>query len=229
MEQLHAILAGPGLVFSLIVFVLGMVWRLVRYFLGLDWRLDRLAYKPAMGTGLKAGIHSIIKWLIPFGTRGWRLHPFFTLCFFLFHTGLVLVPPFLAGHNEILRMYLGFGLPSMPQTTSDILTVAAVTAGGFIMLRRLLLPQVRILSTWRDYAVLLLALAPLATGLLNRLYGDSSELWLICHIASAELLLLFAPFTRLSHMVLYFASRWQIGADYGIKRGGRTRGPYFPW
>lgn len=229
MEQLHAFLAGPAFIASLVVSAGGMILRLVLYFRGLDWRLDRVAYKPGLAMGLKGGLYSIFVWLMPFGTRGWRLHPFFTFCSFLFHAGLIVVPLFLLGHNEILRMRLGCSLSSMPQPVSDTLTVAALAAGGFLLLRRLVLPQVRLLSSWQDYGVLILSLSPLVTGFLNRLYGDTSEWWLICHIAAVDLLLLLAPFTRLSHVVLYFATRWQIGADYSIKRGGRNRGPYFPW
>ena len=70
---------------------------------------------------------------------------------------------------------------------------------------------------------------PFVTGFATRLHTELYDFWLLCHIISGELLLILAPFTRLSHMVLYFASRWQLGADYAIKRGGRARGPCFPW
>jgi len=44
--------------------------------------------------------------------------------------------------------------------------------------------------------------------------------WLLLHILSGEILLLMIPFTRLAHIFLFFASRAQLGMDYGIKRGG---------
>ena len=46
---------------------------------------------------------------------------------------------------------------------------------------------------------------------------------------SGELFLILAPFTKLSHIVLYFMSRAQLGMDFAIKRGGGTRGGAFPW
>lgn len=70
---------------------------------------------------------------------------------------------------------------------------------------------------------------PFITGLIARMHTDSYDFWMILHIITGELMLLLAPFTKLSHIVLYFASRWQIGADYSIKRGGHRRGPCFPW
>ncbi len=34
------------------------------------------------------------------------------------------------------------------------------------------------------------------------------------------MMLIAIPFTKLSHLVLFFCSRVQLGMDYGIKRGG---------
>ncbi len=228
MAQVYSFLTGPGLIISLVVFFGGLLFRLVWYFNGLDWKLERVAYKPQMGIGMRGGICSAARWLVPFGTYGWRAQPFFALCFFLFHIGAVLLPFFLIGHNEILQMSFGFSLPAMPQWLSDILTVAALIGLFFIVLRRIALAEVRILTTWYDYFILALAGAPFVTGFIARL-GGGDDGWLLAHIICAELLLILAPFTKLSHIVLYFASRWQLGADYAIKRGGHRRGPCFPW
>ena len=227
--MVYSFLTGPGLGISLAVFFIGMICRLVMYFRGLDWRLERVGYKAHMAQGMKGGLHSICKWLIPFGTHGWRAQPFFTICFFLFHFGAVLVPLFLAGHNVILKNTLGFSFPSMPQSLADALTACAIIGAIFIVLRRIALSEVRILTTYKDYLVLALATAPFITGLIARMHVAPYDGWLTLHIFTGELLLILAPFTRLSHIALFFASRWQLGADFGIKRGGHKRGPCFPW
>ncbi len=229
MAQLYDILTGPGLAISLAIFFGGLIFRLVWYFMGLDWRLERVAYKPWMSQGMKGGVHSAVKWLLPFGTTGWRAQPFFAVCFFLFHFGAVLVPIFLIGHNEILQERFGFSFPAMSQLLADILVVCTVIGAAFILLRRIALSEVRILTTWYDYFILALATVPFITGFVARLHVGDYDFWLICHILSGELMLILAPFTKLSHIALYFASRWQIGADYAIKRGGHRRGPCFPW
>jgi hypothetical protein len=46
------------------------------------------------------------------------------------------------------------------------------------------------------------------------------QFWLILHILSGEVWLIAIPFTKLSHFILFFMSRGQIGMDFGIKRGG---------
>ncbi len=229
MAQVYNLLTGPGLAIALVVFFGGLIFRLVQYFRGLDWRLERVAYRPHMSNGMRGGLHSIWKWLVPYGTYGWRAQPFFTLCFFLFHIGAVLVPIFLIGHNDILQERFGFSFPTMPQPLADVLALATIIGAIFITLRRIALPEVRILTTWYDYFILALATVPFVTGFIARMHVGSYDFWLLCHIISGELMLILAPFTKLSHIVLYFGSRWQLGADYSIKRGGHRRGPCFPW
>ena len=227
--MLYSFLTGPMLVVSLAVFFFGLAYRLVKYFKGLDWRLERVAYKPHMAQGMKGGIHSIWKWLVPYGTCGWRAQPFFAFCFFLFHIGAVLVPIFLIGHNIVLKEAFGFSFPTMPQLLADVLAVGVIIAAIFMTLRRVALAEVRILTTRYDYFILALATLPFITGFVARMHVGSYDFWLTCHILTGELMLILAPFTKLSHIALYFGSRWQIGADYAIKRGGHRRGPCFPW
>ena len=52
---------------------------------------------------------------------------------------------------------------------------------------------------------------------------------MLVHVLTGELFLILAPFTKLSHIALFFMSRAQIGMDYAIKRGGAARGGAFPW
>ncbi len=224
-----AFLSGPGLLISLAVFFGGMAWRVVWYIRGLDWQLDRVAYRPHLKLGLMGAADSIWRWLVPFGTRGWREAPFFALAFFLFHIGAVLVPLFLAGHGVLLREAVGFSLPSMPQGLADVLTLAVLLGAFFLLLRRLTLPEVRLLSTKGDYAVWALAVLPFLTGYLACAHAPGYDFWLVLHMLSGEVMLIAAPFTKLSHIVLFFMSRGQLGMDYSIKRGGEYRGPCFPW
>ena len=222
-------LAGPGLIISLLVFVFGMAWRVVWYVRGLDWKLDRVAYRPYFKQGLKGGVQSVLRWMLPFGTHGWRSAPFFTLFTFFFHLGVTFVPLFLIGHSVILRSTVGFGLPTIPQPLADFLTVTASIAFVLLVLRRLTLPEVRILTTKQDWRILALAGTPLITGCFAAFHLPGYSFWLTLHMLSGEILLIAAPFTKLSHIVLYFMSRGQLGMDFSIKRGGEYRGSAFPW
>ncbi|MBU4010968.1 MAG: respiratory nitrate reductase subunit gamma, partial [Proteobacteria bacterium] len=94
--------------------------------------------------------------------------------------------------------------------------------------RRISLPEVRILTTAYDYFILLISVAPFVTGLIARYEIGNYSLWLTIHILCGEVLLIAIPFTKLSHIVLFFASRAQLGMDYAIKRGG-TKGKGMVW
>ena len=229
MSDLNAFLTGTGLIISLAVFTIGLIARLVWYFNNLDWKLERVAYKPHMSQGMRGGLYSIFRWLLPFGTYAWRQQPFMGAVFFLFHLGAILVPLFLLGHAEVLRNAIGISLPAMPQVMADVLTVGTIVAAIFILARRLALPEVRFITKPADYVALALAVVPFVSGFAARMHVGGYETWMLVHLISGHCFLLLAPFTKLSHIAMYFGTRWQIGADFAIKRGGMTRGAFFPW
>jgi nitrate reductase gamma subunit len=225
---MYTFLTGFMFWLSLAVFGLGVIVRTFLYVKGLKWNLDRVAYKAYPLAGFKGALRSVWKWLLPFGTQGWRKQPLMTIVFFGFHIGAVAVPLFLLAHNLILRQKLGFSLPTLDQGAADVLTWVVLISALFLVLRRIALPEVRILTTWYDYLILLIAVTPFLTGLLARYELGGSSFWLLAHILSGEILLMAIPFTKLSHAFLFFASRAQLGMDYGIKRGG-LKGTKMAW
>ena len=225
---MYAFLTGFMFWLSLAVFGLGVIVRTFLYVKGLKWNLDRVAYKAYPLAGFKGALRSVWKWLLPFGTQGWRKQPLMTIIFFGFHIGAVAVPLCLLAHKLMLRQKLGFSLPTLDQGAADVLTWVVLISALFLVLRRIALPEVRILTTWYDYLILLIAVTPFLTGLLARYELGGSSFWLLAHILSGEILLMAIPFTKLSHAFLFFASRAQLGMDYGIKRGG-LKGTKMAW
>jgi len=205
---------------ALAICLIGMLVRIILYFRGLNWQLDRVAYKAFPLAGFKGAVISIYKWILPFGTHGWRKQPLMTVLFFGFHIGAVLLPLFLIAHNLFLKEMIGISLLTLNPMVADILTWVTVISDLLIILRRIALPEVRILTTWYDYFILFIALAPFVTGLIARYELGNYSFWLTTHIFFGEVFLIAIPFTKLSHIVLFFASRAQLGMDFGIKRGG---------
>ena len=111
----------------------------------------------------------------------------------------------------------------------DICNAAFETlAALFILLRRIALPQVRILTSAYDLLLLAIAVAPFLTGFLAYHQVGDYKFWLILHILCGEIMLIAIPLTKLSHFLMFFLSRAQIGMDFGIKRGGmKSKG--MPW
>lgn len=220
---MYQFVTGPLAWVSFAIFFFGLIARIVLYIRGLDWQLDRVTYSVNTSFGIKGALRSVILWLIPFGTRSWRVKPWFTVIFFVFHIGLLITPIFLQAHNILLKERFGFSLITMSDSMADFLTIAMLTAAVFLILRRIALPEVRILTDWYDYLVLAITVAPFITGYFASHHIGNYQFWLPAHIISGEIMLIAVPFTKLSHFALFFMSRAQLGMDFGIKRGGMKR------
>ena len=221
---MYDFVTGPLLWLSLIIFFVGLILRTVYYIKGLDTFLDRVTYGVNTAYGVKGAIKSILHWIIPFGSRSWRVKPIFTILVFVFHIGLVITPIFLLAHNLILEERWGFRLPTISDTAADIMTIAVIVSAIFLIIRRIALPEVRILTSAYDYLIMLITVAPFITGFISFHQVSDYQFWVILHILCGEIMLIAIPFTKLSHIVLFFMSRIQIGMDFGIKRGGMKGG-----
>lgn len=219
--SLYSFLTGPMLWITFAIFILGVIYRGVMYVRGLDWQLDRVPYGYYTSYAVKGALKSIFHWLVPFGSRSWQVKPIFATLFFVFHIGLVVVPLFLYAHGLILFERFGISWPALPAALADTLTIAMILAGVGILLRRFALPEVRFITTFHDIAIMAITLAPFITGFVaSRTTGESYSTWLLAHIITGEVMLIAIPFTKLSHFILFFMSRAQLGMDYGVKRGG---------
>ena len=225
---MYEFITGPLLWLSFLIFFVGLGVRVVLYFRGLHWQLDRVAYKAHIGLGIRGAIRSIVHWLVPFWSVGWRAKPLYTIIFFVFHIGLVVAPLFLIGHAVILEQRFGIAWwPTIPMTLADALTIGVMCAVVFIAIRRIGLPEVRIITTLYDYLLLVIIAAPFVTGFLAVHQVPNYEFWLYTHILCGEVMLIAIPFTKLFHVVGFFLSRAQIGMDFGIKRDFKGKG--FAW
>lgn len=216
----YDLVSGPLAWFAFLVFFIGMIVRSVLYVKGLDSRIDGISYGVNTSYGIKTAVKSVFYWLLPFGSRSWRIHPLMTILTFIFHISLLLTPFFLLAHNIILKERWGIWLFTIPESTADLLTIAVIVCALVLLLRRIVLKEVRIITKASDYLVLIIAVAPFVTGLFAFHQASNYQLWLIAHIISSEIMLIAVPFTKLSHCFLFFFTRVQLGMDYGIKRGG---------
>jgi len=222
---MYEFVTGPLVWLSFAIFFIGLIVRGVLYIKGLDWKLDRVTYSVNTSYGVRGAVRSVLFWLLPYGTRSWRNNPWFTLWVFLMHIGLLLTPIFLLGHNVLMRERLGISLWTMPDGLADFLTILVMVSAILLILRRIALPEVRLITTAYDYLLLAIAVAPFVTGFIAFHAAADYSFWIIAHVLSGEIFLVAIPLTKLSHFILFFFSRAQLGMDYGIKRGGmKNRG-----
>ncbi len=201
---------------ALVGFALGCVYKLVS--MGLLARKEKVVY-PVMDAHY--GARSVGHWLLPFGARSMRLHPWTTGLSFCFHICLLLAPLLAAGHAMLWRQSWNLPWPSLPASLTDGMTLVVLGVGVFFLARRLLVPEVRFVTAWRDLLVLVVVLAPFATGFIAAHHWLSYEWTIAAHILCGVLWLLAIPFTRLSHMLWFVFSRAYMGSEFGAVRHAR--------
>jgi nitrate reductase gamma subunit len=215
---MYAFLTGPALWMTFIIFIGGLIVR-VGFLVGLSRERDRVVYNHA---NMSWGLRSIFHWLLPLGSVSIRQQPIFALVFYVFHVCLFAVPLFLNAHNLLWDESFGVSLWSMSDKLADILAMVVIGCGIFLFVRRLVRPEVRILTSAWDYTLILLTLAPFVTGVLAYHQWGPYEVMLILHVLFSEVLLIVIPFSKLGHIILFFFTRAFIGFEMGERRGARS-------
>jgi nitrate reductase gamma subunit len=206
-------LRGPGFTIALSVFIGGLLFRVVQNLV--VGRSRELA--AAKGSRMKHGLVTI-----------WRrsfFHPFMThrgyftlIAGYIFHLGFLITLLLLSQHIVMFKNVLGFGWPALPPTVIDITALLSIAALFAILIHRIMDPVLKQISDYQDYLAWFLTLFPLATGFLVMNPVGIAYKWILAmHILSAEVLLIGIPFTKLSHMLSIFISRWYNGAIAGYK------------
>jgi nitrate reductase gamma subunit len=219
MDMLIEWLRSTGLRISFFVFIIGICIRLVLLY-RVSKQKDRIVYNH---TDARWAVRSIGHWLLPLASHSMRIAPVFSTVSYIFHACIIIVPFFLLAHNVLLKNVFGFSLPSFTNKISDIMTVCVLSAGAFLLLRRIALEEIRIISTRSSYCILALTLLPFVTGYMAAHYIGPYKLLLLLHILSGNMLLIALPFSKLSHSILFFFTRAFIGFEMGTRRGAR------PW
>lgn len=211
MQTLYNIATGPLLWVTFAVFIIGSVWRIVS--------MIRTARKKDIGAisymSVGYSFRSIGRWLIPFGTLGWKANPGLTTATFIFHISLLLLVLFAPGHAIMWDYNFGLGIWSMPEALADVLTVAAVCCCLYFLYRRLAVPAVRFVTTPHDWMILALVALPFVSGILAKWQIGGSLFMSLLHVLSGEAVLLAIPFTRLSHALYSPFTRAYMGSEFG--------------
>ena len=208
---------GPALQWALIIMLAGIVWRLVGT---LFLARSRVLSKPRSDAYLAAGVRTVLK-------RSWlhgelsKAGMFQQVTGYILHIGLFVVILLFVPHIEFFKGILGFGWPGLPNdivTVSAALTIAVLVA---LFVRRLTNPVLKSISNADDYISWFVTTAPLVTGLMAFAHlGPRYETMLAIHLLSVALLMIWIPFGKLMHMLLFIPSRAQLGVKFerrGVK------------
>ncbi len=215
---MYEFVTGPLAWIAFGIFIIGTVLKIISL-IRLSRKKDKVVYNHfSWGWSFR----SIYHWLIPFGSRSMRERPVLTIFTFVFHICLLATPIFLLSHNILWDERWNIRWWSLSETTADYMTLLLMAAVIFFFVRRIVAPEVRIVTTAYDYLLLAIAAAPFVTGYFAYHQWFDYKTMLVIHILCGEIMLIAIPFTKLSHMLLFFLTRAHIGSEMGQRRGAVT-------
>ena len=169
----------------------------------------------------KHSFRSIGAWLIPFLPQSTRLHPVYYGISYLFHILLFVIPLFLASHIVLINEAFQISWPALNDSVADWLTLLVIVFLIFFALRRQMVPEVKYLTTIKDYLLILMVILPFITGFLAYHQYFAYRWMVVAHVLSGELMLIMIPFSRFSHMLTGPLSRAYMGSEFGNVRHAR--------
>ena len=214
MHDIYNFVSGPLVWVSFIIFIGGSIYRLVSMGL-LAKKKDNVIYADL---NRKDALRSIFHWIIPFGSVSMRKNPVMTLVAFSFHICLIAVPLFLFAHIILWKESWNISWWFLSDATADFMTLIVIGSCIFFLVRRIVLPEVKYLTTVSDYVILAIVAAPFITGFWTYHQFFGYKVMGIIHILSGEIMLAAIPFTRLSHMFFFPVTRGYMGSEFGSVR-----------
>lgn len=216
---------GPALVLSIAVFVAGTLWRLVGV-LRLPRQADLSPPRAGAASAPAAALAAVLRGLWPRRVFG-QAAMVTTFNGYVFHLGLALIFFGYAPHIAFVRRLVGVGWPALPDPVMYVASGATMLSLLFAIWLRLNDPVRRLISSPDDYLSWTLTFLPIATGM--AVLGTPSDAMLArehviyrmplaIHLLSLELLLLWFPFGKLMHAVLFAFSRSATGLRFA-RRG----------
>ena len=217
MHAIYNFVSGPLAWVAFIVFFGGILYQLISRAL-LAQKKDHYVYEY---WSFRYALRSIMHWIVPFASTNSRNRPVLTIVTFVFHVCIFIAPLFLFAHITLIYDAFGISWWFMPDGVADILTLVVIGACIFFLVRRLVQPDVKYLSTPTDFVLLGLVAAPFITGYWAYHQWPGNEFMTILHMFSAEVLLVAIPFTKLNHLFLFFFTRGYMGSEFGGVRFAR--------
>ena len=218
MEQWIDFAKGPLFALTFLIMILG----LARHFIIQFYSIFISKGKRLKNVSWKKIFSDMVSWVFPVKhfIKGTVL---FSAVSFIFHVSLIFVSVFFSDHIVLWENYLGVNLPSIGRALADILTLLAIGCIIILIACRIFVKRQREMSKKSDYILLIMVLLPFLFGFFAGHPAYNPFSWntaMLIHILSAEALFVVIPFTKLSHIVLYFFDRlsaihWQLKPGAG--------------
>jgi nitrate reductase gamma subunit len=216
---------GPLMWLSSIIFISGIIYRTVQLFV-LTRKKEKVpcTKKIVEKTDQKkySSEEQKFKLLLAFQNSLIGKNPIMAIVSSIFHACLFITPIFAAGHALSLYESWGFSFITLPDNLIDLLTIIFLACALFFLMRRIVIPRVKSISTPYDYLLLFITAAPFITGFYAYHQYFDYKTVITLHILAGEIMLIVMPFTKLGHMVFFFFIRILIGNEYSFGKGKRV-------
>ena len=214
-----SLVEGPLLWIAVLTFIIGSILRVAMLFF-VSRKTDKIIYEHF---SWKYVFATYGRWLLPLN-KDVAKNPVFTILVYIFHLCLIVVPIWLSSHIILWEeSRFEWSWAPIPDGLADWMTLILLGIAIFFLLRRIFSADIRLLSSFSDYLLLVVTALPFMTGYFVThgtlehigFLGDNMQL---IHMLTGELMLILIPFTRLSHAFLFFFSRASTGIEFG-RRG----------
>lgn len=219
---------GPALAAALGVFVVGTAWRLGRI-LSLPRLNDRSPPREGAPSPAVGALGAVVRGMWPRRSFG-QAAAVTTFNGYVFHIGLALVFLGYGPHIAFVTRLTGLSWPALPDAVMALASGATILSLLFAIWLRRSDPVRRHISDADDYLSWTVTFLPFVTGMAV-IAGASSgpaapatSLYrgpLAVHLLTVELLLVWFPFGKLMHAVLFAFSRGATGLRFA-HRGVRV-------
>lgn len=215
----YSLVEGPLLWIAFLTFIIGSILRVAMLFF-VSRKTDKIIYEHF---SWKYVFATYGRWLLPLN-KDVAKNPIFTILVYTFHLCLIVVPIWLSSHIILWEeSRFEWSWAPIPDGLADWMTLILLGIAIFFLLRRIFSADIRLLSSFSDYLLLVVTALPFMTGYFVThgtlenigFLGDNMQL---IHMLSGELMLILIPLTRLSHAFLFFFSRASTGIEFG-RRG----------
>jgi nitrate reductase gamma subunit len=222
---------GPFIWVAFVIFIIGMVYRIIQINalirVNENYKPSKVQQKkPAKKKAAKKPIapkisadEIALQRILKFKDSLLYKHPVVAIVSFIFHCCLLIAPLFALGHSLAFYQSWGFATPSLPDGLIDFLTILVLVGGLFFLIRRLMIPRVRAISSINDYLLLLVTAAPFLTGFMAYHQWFDYKTIILLHLLAGEIMLITIPFTKLGHMVFFFFVRFFTRSEHNWGSG----------
>ena len=211
MHNLYNFVTGPLVWVSFTIFIGGSLYRLISLFISIH-KKEKFIFSYM---SWRYSLRSIFHWIIPFATENWKRHPVLTIATFTFHICLFFTPIFLIAHNVLFEEAWDISFWTLSDSSADFMTFLVIFTCIFFLIRRIVSPEVKFVTSASDYIILAIVSAPFITGFIAYHQWFNYDIFLILHIVAGEIMLITIPFSRLSHMLFSPFTRAYMGSEFG--------------